>query len=220
MDRTRRGIMKGVKLTILLFLIIAPAAFTQTAESVAIQKPHTISFSYGYGNLLTMEYSDAGHAFSLGYSYRLNKYHSFGIMTALNYYDNGFLITPAILGAWGELDYRMWVVAPYMGISEKFSKIITSELFLGPGYYVLTKNQKSGNYVSGVSDTTTTHYDAIGAYFGIKLTVKLSTRFGFSLALNGYFPFFDLISDGSIVGPDVSDDFKSLVSMLSINLNL
>ncbi|PKK84104.1 MAG: hypothetical protein CVT49_04730 [candidate division Zixibacteria bacterium HGW-Zixibacteria-1] len=212
--------MKGVKLTILFFLIIAPAAFAQTAESVAIQKPHTISLSYGYGNLLKMEYSDAGHAFSLGYSYRLNKYHSFGIITTLNYYDNGYLVIPTISGAWGELDYRMWVVAPYMGISEKLSKNITSELFVGPGYYILTKNQKSGNYVTGVSDTTTTHYDAIGAYFGIKLTAKLSSRFGFSLALNGYFPFFDLIDSGGIMGPDVSGDFKSLVPMLSINLSL
>ncbi|MEW5923886.1 MAG: hypothetical protein AB1746_07860 [Candidatus Zixiibacteriota bacterium] len=213
--------MRTIKKTTIILVLMTIAIFAGPVEGAYIpQKPHSINASYGYGNLMEMTYSSATHAFSLGYIYQLNKHHFFGITTGMNIYNHGSMAIPAVAGAWGETDYRMYMFAPYMGLSEDFSKIITSEISFGPGYYVLRRNVKTGNYITGVSDEETTNYDAIGAYFGIRLDARLSPGFGAGLVLNGYFPFFDLISDGSIAAPDVSDDFKDLVPMFYLSFYL
>lgn len=213
--------MKTIQKIRLVFFLITAAVFIPPAEAAYIpQKPHSINFSYGYGNLLEMTYSSATHAFSLGYTYQFNKHHFFGITAGMNIYNHGSMVIPAVYGAWGETDYRMYMAAPYMGIREDFSKIISSQIFIGPGYYVLRRNTKTGNFVTGVSKEEAANYDAIGAYFGIRLDAGICRRFGAGLILNGYFPFFDLISDGSIGTPDVSGDFKDLAPMFYLSFYL
>ena len=211
--------MKTIEIFSLIFMLMALIVFNHTSEAAYNpQNPHSVKFAYGYGNLMEMTYSNATHTFSFGYSYQINRHHFFGIAAGMNIYDHGSMVIPAVYGAWGETDYRMYMAAPYIGISEDFSKIISSEIFFGPGYYVLRRNIKTGNFVTGVSKEETANYDAIGAYFGIRLDARICRRFGAGLILNGYFPFFDLISDGSIGAPDVSDDFKDLAPMFYLSL--
>lgn len=134
---------------------------------------HSFSMAFGYSEIMGLDLPNATNSYSLNYSYNLNNELSMGITSGINYYDKGHLVLPAVLGAWGEVNYRLLYLGYFFGASTELIKPVNIKLSVGPCYYRLRHFKVTGNFISGQRNATVNHYGSIGGHFDIKLSANL-----------------------------------------------